>query len=117
MADHRRLSEFAFRLPVYVMADLLGIPEDRLAEATSWIAAFVQCLSPLSTARQIEDAKSAAGQLLDLVGSLSQPGRLSAESLLFALHKDRHGWVRSSRKSCLLMQSALCRRPMRRPQV
>lgn len=88
MADHRRLSEFAFRLPVYVMADLLGIPEDRLAEATSWIAAFVQCLSPLSTARQIEDAKSAAGQLLDLVGSLSQPGRLSAESLLFALHKE-----------------------------
>jgi cytochrome P450 len=88
MADHRRLSEFALRLPVYVMADLLGIPEDRLAEAASCIAAFVQCLSPLSTATQIEDAKSAAGQLLDLVGSLSQSGRLSAESLLFALNRE-----------------------------
>jgi cytochrome P450 len=88
MADHRRLSEFALRLPVYVMADLLGIPEDRLAEAASCIAAFVQCLSPLSTATQIEDAKSAAGQLLDLVGSLSQSGRPSAESLFFALDKE-----------------------------
>jgi cytochrome P450 len=88
MADHRRLSEFALRLPVYVMADLLGIPENRLAETASCIAAFVQCLSPLSTAAQIEDAKSAAGQLLDLVGSLSRSGKQSADSLLFALDRE-----------------------------
>ena len=82
-ADPRRLTEFAFRLPVYVMAGLLGVPHDRLRETARWTDDFVRCLSPLSTPEQIEQSKSAAGRLLDLFRSLLAGGR--AGGLLGAL--------------------------------
>lgn len=69
-ADPGRLTDFAFRLPVYVMAGLLGVPQDRLRETAQWTDDFVRCLSPLSTPEQIEQSKTAAGQLLDLFRSL-----------------------------------------------
>jgi len=69
-ADPRRLTEFAFRLPVHVVAGLLGVPPDRLRETAQWTDDFVRCLSPLSTLEQIEQSKTAAGRLLDLFGSL-----------------------------------------------
>ena len=69
-ADPRRLTEFAFRLPVHVMAGLLGVPQDRLRETAQWTDDFVRCLSPLSTPEQIEQSKTAAGRLLRLFGSL-----------------------------------------------
>jgi cytochrome P450 len=69
-ADPRRLTEFAFRLPVHVVAGLLGVPPDRLRETAQWTDDFVRGLSPLSTLEQIEQSKTAAGRLLDLFGSL-----------------------------------------------
>ena len=69
-ADPRRLTEFAFRLPVHVVAGLLGVPPDRLRETAQWTDDFVRCLSPLSTLEQIEQSKTAAGRLLGLFGSL-----------------------------------------------
>ena len=70
MADPCRLADFAFRLPVYVVASLLGIPEDGRGQVARWTGDFVRCLSPLSTPEQIEQSKAAAGQLLDLFRSL-----------------------------------------------
>ena len=75
MADPRRIADFAFRLPVYVVASLLGIPADGLGQVARWTDDFVRCLSPLSTPEQIEQSKTAAGQLLDLFRSLLAGGR------------------------------------------
>jgi cytochrome P450 len=69
-AEPRRLTEFAFGLPVSVVGSLLGVPGDRLRETTQWTGDFVRCLSPLSTPEQIERSKTAAGHLLDLFRSL-----------------------------------------------
>jgi cytochrome P450 len=62
--DTDHLTEFAFRLPVYVTASLLGVPEDRLAQTAAWIGDFVRCIAPNSTPEQIERGKLAAGELL-----------------------------------------------------
>src|SRR5712691_4721866 len=69
-AEPRRLTEFAFGLPVFVVGSLLGVPRDRLTETARWTGDFVRCLSPLSTPEQIEQSKTAAGHLLDLFRSL-----------------------------------------------
>jgi cytochrome P450 len=68
--DPGRLADFALRLPVHVMAGLLGVAQDRLRETAQWTDDFVRCLSPLSTPEQIEQSKAAAGRLLDLFRSL-----------------------------------------------
>lgn len=61
-----RLAEFAFRLPVYVLASLLGIPEAHLRQTEVWMSDFVRCLAPGSLPAQIEQGKQAASHLLDL---------------------------------------------------
>jgi cytochrome P450 len=86
MTDARRLADFACRLPVYVVASLLGIPAEGRGQVARWIDDFVRCLSPLSTPTQIEQSKTAAGQLLDLFRSLLAGGR--TEGLLAALIRE-----------------------------
>ncbi|MBA3870158.1 MAG: cytochrome P450 [Anaerolineae bacterium] len=65
-----RLTDFAFNLPVYVVADLLGVPPQQHSLVALWMADFVRCLSPISTVEQIEQGKQAADQLFDLFGRL-----------------------------------------------
>lgn len=65
--DPGRLVEFAFRLPVYVVASLLGIPETYLLQTSLWMSDFVRCLAPGSLPAQIEQGKEAASHLLDLL--------------------------------------------------
>jgi cytochrome P450 len=86
VADGLRLADFAFRLPVHVVASLLGIPADGLGHVARWTGDFVRCLSPLSTPEQIEQSKTAAGQLLDLVRSLLAGGQ--TEGLLATLARE-----------------------------
>lgn len=62
--------DFAFRLPIYVLASLLGLPDDKLASTTDWIRGFVCCLSPISSQVQIAQGKAVAGHLLVLFHSL-----------------------------------------------
>ncbi len=73
------LSEFAFRLPVYVIGDLLGIPSDQLNNVTGWVRDFVNYLSPLSGLEPIEGGKAASGHLLDLFRSLLVPSQCGIE--------------------------------------
>ena len=60
-----RVTELAFRLPVYVVASLLGVPDARLSETAEWMGDFVRCLAAASTPEQIERSKEAARRLID----------------------------------------------------
>lgn len=65
-----RLTDLAFALPAYVIANLLGVPDSDLAQIASWMSDFVYCLSPISTSEQIEAGKQAADRLFDLFTTL-----------------------------------------------
>lgn len=69
--DPAAVSRFAFDLPAQVVASLLGVSPDRLAEAARWTADFVPCFSPLAGPEQIARGKEAAGRLLDLLRPLA----------------------------------------------
>ena len=64
-----RLSDFAFRLPVYVVGSLLGFAPERLPGLAAWTGDFVRCLSPASTPEQIEQGKAAASRLAEAFGT------------------------------------------------
>ena len=80
-----RLQDYSFRLPAYVMADLAGIPAEHLPETALWINDFVQCLSPIAEAEQLEKGKAAAGQLFNMVRSLLSRGPASSDGLITTL--------------------------------
>jgi len=63
-------ADFAFRLPVYVTASLLGVPAGRLARTAEWTRDFVSGIAPGAGAGQVADANSAAASLLELFDSL-----------------------------------------------
>jgi cytochrome P450 len=65
-----RLTDFAFQLPVYVVASLLGIPQEQLQQTAVWMSDFVRCLAPASSSEQIEQGKRAASHLLDLLHTI-----------------------------------------------
>jgi cytochrome P450 len=79
--------DFAFRLPLYVIASLLGVPESELERIAAWTGDFVRCLAPASGAEPIERGKVAAGHLLDRVGSLLRD-RQAAHGLLAVLARE-----------------------------
>jgi cytochrome P450 len=76
----KRLSRFAFHLPVYVLGSLLGVPEGRLRQTALWTNDFARCVAPSSSPEQIELGKTAAGHLLETFRALlsREDGLLSA---------------------------------------
>src|SRR5262247_2102447 len=76
----KRLSRFAFHLPVYVLGSLLGVPEGGLHQTALWMNDFARCVAPSSSLEQIERGKTAAGHLLEMFRALlgSEDGLLSA---------------------------------------
>lgn len=76
LADERRLDDsknlagFHFRLPVYTVASLLGVPADELPPVASWTSDLVAAFAPASTAAQIERGQAAAVSLLELFRAL-----------------------------------------------
>ncbi|MGJ7557941.1 cytochrome P450 [Variovorax sp. RB3P1] len=58
------LSDTLFSMPVQSAAHLLGFADDALPQVDRWMRDFVACLSPLSTAGQLQDASAAAGALM-----------------------------------------------------
>lgn len=77
LADDR-LADFAFRLPTYTIAALVGVPADALAPTTVWVGDFVGCLAPTATPEQIERGKAAAGELTRLFCALLRRDELDA---------------------------------------
>jgi cytochrome P450 len=84
--DPDRLTDWAFQLPVHVVATLLGVPQDTLHQTALWMGDFVRCLAPASSPEQIERGKVAAGDLLELFGSLATSP--SGGGLLVALARE-----------------------------
>jgi cytochrome P450 len=58
------LSDMLFSLPVQSVAHLLGFGDEALPQVERWMRDFVACLSPLSTAEQLQQASAAAGALM-----------------------------------------------------
>ncbi len=57
------ITAWLFDLPTYVVADLLGIAHAELSQVALEVAAFVRCLSPLSTPAMLASASTAAQSL------------------------------------------------------
>ena len=53
-------ADFAFRLPVYVTASLLGVPAGRLAQTAEWTRDFVAGIAPGAGTAEVAGANSAA---------------------------------------------------------
>lgn len=58
------LSDTLFSMPVRSVARLLGFADEALPQVDLWTRDFVACLSPLSTASQLQGASTAAGELM-----------------------------------------------------
>jgi cytochrome P450 len=86
------LADFTFRLPVYVVATLLGVPEEALPQTALWMESFVPALAPGCGPEALERGKAAAGCLLDLFGSLLAA---PAEGLLASLAQEARRLGRS----------------------
>ncbi|PIF75432.1 cytochrome P450 [Variovorax sp. 54] len=68
---HAPLSDALFSLPVRAMAHLLGFDDAALPQVDRWMRDFVACLSPLSSADQLQAASAAAGELMTRFEALS----------------------------------------------
>lgn len=65
-----RLGDFAFHLPVYVIASLLGVPQEELHHTAVWVSEYVRGLAPASSPSQVTQGKIASRHLLDLFHAL-----------------------------------------------
>jgi cytochrome P450 len=77
-AEPGRLSEFAFRLPVYVVASLLGVAADSLEPAATWTGELVRAFAPSATPADVDRGSAAAGRLGALFCALLGRERLDA---------------------------------------
>src|SRR5947209_16486695 len=68
--DPGNLAGFHFRLPVYTVASLLGVPPDRLRPVAEWIGDLAPALAPARTPARVGRGQEAAGPLLELLRSL-----------------------------------------------
>lgn len=93
---HARLADFAYRMPVYVIGGLLGIPREQLPQTARWINDFARCMTAASTPEQVELGKRAAGPLLDLLHTvLSAQEAENSDSLLIRMVQE------AKRANCL----------------
>jgi cytochrome P450 len=63
LADPARLGDFVARLPAYVVASLLGVPDDRLEATARSTGELARCFAPGATPEQLEAGKAAAAAL------------------------------------------------------
>lgn len=81
LADGRTIGAWTFEAPVSSVASLLGFADAQLPAVARWMGDFVACLSPLSSAVQVEAAHAASLRLLAAMRELLQaapPGSLAA---------------------------------------
>jgi len=65
MDDAARVNELAFRVSVYVLASLLGVPPDMLAGTAAIVGEFVRGIAPTATSEHLARGNAAA----ELLGS------------------------------------------------
>jgi cytochrome P450 len=71
------LQGFAFRLPVYVMGTLLGVPRELLEPAAGWTGEMAAGLAPSATPGQVELGSRAASELRRLIAEAPDGGLFS----------------------------------------
>lgn len=84
--DADAVNAIIFELPVSVVATLVGVPRDLVAEAASLTADFVRCIAAGSSDLQIAKGKRSAEGLVSLFSALSKGG-----GLLGRLRAEAHG--------------------------
>jgi cytochrome P450 len=62
-AHPERLADFAFQLPAYAVAGLLGVERAALPRTAARVGEFVACLAPGATAETLARGTAAAGEL------------------------------------------------------
>jgi cytochrome P450 len=78
-AEHPgRVNDVAFRLPVYVVASLLGVPADQLAPTAARVGDFATCLAPTATGEQVARGAAAAAELTAVFCALLRRETLDA---------------------------------------
>ncbi|MEC5160974.1 cytochrome P450 [Janthinobacterium sp. CG_S6] len=89
-----QLSDWMVEVPLYTVAGLIGFPRSQWPALAAWMADFVACLSPLSSAAQIAGANAAAQQLLHSFEALLRQAAPQPGSLLQAVLREAAevGW-------------------------
>jgi len=77
-SDPRRLEDLAFRLPVYVVASLLGASREQLEPAARWTGELVAGFAPGADPGTVERAGAAVHELRRLLQGLEDSGGLFA---------------------------------------
>jgi cytochrome P450 len=62
--DRASVDRFAFSLSAYVLADMLGVSADRLADTTALVGDFARSIAPAATGEQLSRGAQAAGELI-----------------------------------------------------
>jgi cytochrome P450 len=90
------VAEVMFRLPAYVVASLLGVPDERLPETARRTADLARCFAPGATPEQLEAGKTAADELRRLIGSSGPGGEAAVANrvgFLFQAHDATAGLI------------------------
>lgn len=83
---------WTFAAPVSTVASLLGFDNAQLPAVARWMGDFVACLSPLSSAAQVEQAHAASLRLLAAMRELLQAAPAGSLAASVALEARAAGW-------------------------
>jgi len=92
LAEERPVGAWAFEAPVGTVASLLGFGDAQLPAVARWMADFVACLSPLSSAARIEQAHAASLRLLAAMRELLQAAPDGSLAAAVAHEAAAAGW-------------------------
>jgi len=92
LAEGRSIRDWAFEAPVSTVANLLGFADAQLPAVARWMADFVACLSPLSSAAQIEQAHAASLRLLAAMREQLQSAPQGSLAGAVAREAEAAGW-------------------------
>jgi len=90
--DPARVNEFAFSLSAYVLASLLGVAPNALADVAVLVRDFARAIAPAAAAEQLACGGQAAGELVDTFrGLLGAGGATPPPTLLRELDRELAG--------------------------
>jgi cytochrome P450 len=92
LAQARPIGDWVFEAPVSTIASLLGFSEAQLPAVAQWMADFVACLSPLSSAAQIGQAHAASLRLLAAMRELLDAAPQGSLAAAVAQEAAGAGW-------------------------
>lgn len=92
LAQGSAFGAWTFAAPVSTVASLLGFSDAQLPAVARWMGHFVACLSPLSSAAQIDAAHAASLRLLAAMRELLQAAPAGSLAAAVAHEAQAAGW-------------------------